>query len=276
MGRKIAALLGGLALLFAMLTVVPASAVTLRVTAAYVGGTRTGSSVYINGLVHEANAPNPVGRLTYLQRNIQGSWQNVVGENTDSVGRMSATFTQPYDLQYRWTVPATSAATAATSATVDVGGTPVPPPAGGTVITNAFTTSYGWPDNSPAGNGTSGPSGHAGGTGTYANPVTLAVGYVGSVPDYPYGTVFYIPNVRRYFVVGDTCQACHNLSAAPAGTSVWVDMWAGGNGSDNAGVLACEDTLTGNYTIIKDPVATLPVVVGPLWTGTTCTAQYGN
>jgi hypothetical protein len=247
---------------------------TKATTYAYIGSTRTGTSVYIGGLVHETGV-SPVGRLAYLQRNLSGSWQNMVGRNVDSTGRMSVTFTQPYDLAYRWVLPETTTGLGATSATADVGGVPVSPPPTSKTFTNAFTTGYGWPDNSPAGNGTSGPSGVAGGTGTYANPITLAVGYVGSVPDFAYGTKFYVPNVRRYFVVGDTCQACHNLSAAPAGTSVWVDMWSGGNGSDNAGVLACEDSLTRNTTLIENPPANEPVVAGPLWSGTSCTAQFG-
>jgi hypothetical protein len=142
----------------------------------------------------------------------------------------------------------------------------------GTVMSNAFVTGYGWPDNSPPGNVTSGLSGHAGGTGTYADPITLAVGYVGNTPDYPYRTKFYIPNVRRYFIVGDTCAACHSK---PSGASVWVDMWAGGNGSDNAGVLACENSVTGNTTIILNPDANRPVVSGPLFNGS-CTAQFGG
>jgi len=142
-------------------------------------------------------------------------------------------------------------------------------------MANAFVTGYGWPDNSPPGNITSGLSGHAGGTGTFADPITIAVGYVGSTPDYAYGTKFYIPNVRKYFVVGDTCAACHQK---PSGTSVWVDLWVGGNGSDDPGVLACENTVTGNFTVIRNPDANRLVVAGSLFNGTskTCAAQFGG
>jgi hypothetical protein len=101
----------------------------------------------------------------------------------------------------------------------------------------------------------------------------LRIGYVGSVPDYPYGTKFYIPNVRRYFVVQDTCAECH---VTPSGSSTWVDMWTGGNGTNNAGVLACEDAVTGNHTIIRNPDANRAVVPGALYQGTTCTAQFGG
>jgi hypothetical protein len=153
------------------------------------------------------------------------------------------------------------------------------PPTGstGTVMSNAFVTGYGWPDNDPPGTAISSPSIHtgAGGTGTYADPITIAVGFVGSTKDYATGTRFYIPNVRRYFIVEDSCAACHNT---PSGSSTWVDMWVGGNGSDNSGVLACENALTGNHTIIRNPDANRVVVPGALFNGTTktCTAQFGG
>jgi hypothetical protein len=123
--------------------------------------------------------------------------------------------------------------------------------------------------------------------GTFADPITLAVGATGNnVLDYPAGTKFYIPNVRKYFIVEDECGdgptpasvPCHNLSQAPAGSSVWVDMWAGGDGSNDAAVLACEDTITGNHTIILNPDPNRVVVAGSLFNGTTgiCTAQFGG
>jgi hypothetical protein len=149
----------------------------------------------------------------------------------------------------------------------------ITPSSSGQVVTNAYTTGYGWPDNSPPGAVVSGPAGTAGGIGTFADPITIAVGYVGNVPDYPYGTRFYIPNVRRYFIVEDTCAECHST---PSGASVWVDMWTGGNGSDDSGILACEGELTGNHTIIRNPDAHRAVVQGALYSGTTCTAQFGD
>jgi hypothetical protein len=266
---------------FLLAAALPSSAASKVGTSAYIGGGRSGTVVHINGLIHSSH--NAVGRLVYLQRNIQGSWQNVVGRYTNRDGRLDVYFVQPYDLTYRLKVPATSTAQSAVSGTVSVGGQPVtvaptpapapsprpaPSPIGGGTNQTAFVTGYGWPDNSPPGNVTSGPSGRAGGTGTYADPITLAVGYVGSTPDIPYGTRLYIPNVHRYFVVGDTCAACH---AKP----LWVDMWVGGNGSNNAGVLSCEDAVTGNYTIVKNPDANRPVVTGPIFNGA-CTQQFGN
>ena len=173
------------------------------------------------------------------------------------------------------TPPVTPPTTSPTSTpVVPVTPTPTPTPAAGEVYLNAYTTSYAAGDNDPAGSTItyiSGIEGNAGGTGTYANPITLAVGYVGEKPDIPAGTKFYIPNVRRYFVVGDTCAECHQT---PKGVQVWVDMYAGN--ASGQGVLACEDTITGNYTIIENPSSTYAVAAGPLYSGTSCTAQFGN
>jgi len=172
---------------------------------------------------------------------------------------------------------ATRGATATPPAPTPTVTTTTPGGSTGTVMANALTTGYGWPDNSPPGNAISDPVLHsgAGGTGTYADPITIAVGYVGSTHDYPAGTRFYIPNLRKYFITEDTCTACHNT---PSGASTWVDMWVGGNGTNNAGVLACEDTLTGNHTIILKPDANRVVVSGPLYNGAngTCAAQFGG
>jgi hypothetical protein len=189
------------------------------------------------------------------------------------------------------TTPTPAATTPTPAATTPTPAATTPTPAGstGTAIANAYVTAYGWPDNTPAGCAVSNPVLHtcAGGVGTFADPITLAVGATGNnVLDYPAGTKFYIPNVRRYFIVEDECGdgpspasvACHNLSQAPSGTSVWVDMWAGGDGSNNAAVLACEDTITANHTIIINPDANRVVVTGSLFNATTgtCTAQFGG
>jgi hypothetical protein len=112
---------------------------------------------------------------------------------------------------------------------------PAPVPvvtATGEVFIQAYTTGYDYWDNTPAGSAIiSDPILHkrAGGTGTYADPITLAVGHsiIGGkdILDYPAGTKFYIPNLRRYFIVEDTCgdgpspqtEECH--IGFPAGTS---------------------------------------------------------
>jgi hypothetical protein len=153
----------------------------------------------------------------------------------------------------------------------------------------AYTTGYGWPDNTPPGAAISNPVIHqtAGGTGTYADPITLAVGHsitngVDTL-DYPAGTIFYIPNVRRYFIVEDTCgdgptpqdEPCN--VGYPAGDTAWVDMWVGGEGASTSAVLNCEDDLTGSFLIIENPANDYAVVPGPLFgTNNQCSAQYSN
>jgi hypothetical protein len=157
----------------------------------------------------------------------------------------------------------------------------------------AYTTGYGWPDNTPPGGAISNPVIHstAGGTGTYADPITLAVGHsiTGSVDtlDIPAGTIFYIPNVRRYFIVEDTCGdgstpqtgPCH--VGFPSDTTVWVDMWVGGQSGNTTAVDNCESFLTDSngdaHLIIENPASNYIVVPGPLFgTNGTCSAVYGN
>jgi hypothetical protein len=157
----------------------------------------------------------------------------------------------------------------------------------------AYTTGYGWPDNTPPGGAIASPCIHqtAGGTGTYADPITIAVGHsiTGSVDtlDYPACTIFYIPNVRRYFIVEDSCgdgndpqaEACN--VGYPSGTTTWVDMWVGGQGGNSSAVLNCESFLTDTngvaHLIIENPANDYVVVPGPLFgLNGQCTAEYGN
>jgi hypothetical protein len=158
-------------------------------------------------------------------------------------------------------------------------------------ISTAYTTGYTWFDNSPPGNAICCPSIHqaAGGTGTYADPITLAAGLVSSgVLDYARGTRFYMPDVRRYFIVEDSCGnvgsgGCHFLNNAPAGATTWVDRWVGGTAGDSQqAVQNCADYLTDEngstplHTILENPPAGLAVVPGPLFQNGQCAAVYGN
>lgn len=170
--------------------------------------------------------------------------------------------------------------------------TPTPPPPTTGVDITAYTTGYGWPDNTPPGGAISNPVLHqtAGGTGTYSDPITLAVGHsitngVDTL-DYPAGTIFYIPNVRRYFIVEDTCgdgptpQNGPCNTGYPAGTTAWVDMWVGGQGASTSAVLNCESFLTDTngvaHLIIENPASDYVVVAGSLFQNGQCTQEYGN
>lgn len=170
----------------------------------------------------------------------------------------------------------------------------IPPPATSTptttvgqiILKNVYTTAYGWPDNTPAGANTTigGVSGTAGGTGTYASPVTLATGFslIGGkeIDDYAAGTKFYDPNLRKYFAVGDTCgdgnspqtEACH---VSEIKGTIQLDMWVGGQGANSKSVLACEDAVTRVGTLVENPASNYAVVAGPVF-GTSCSAQFGD
>ena len=170
---------------------------------------------------------------------------------------------------------------------------PTPPPSSQEIRIQAYTTAYTYWDNTPPGSATiSNPILHslAGGTGTYADPITLAVGHSiingKDILDYPAGTRFYIPNVRRYFIVEDTCGdgaapqngPCHK--GFPAGTSAWVDMWIDGASGSASTADACASDLTDSngiaHLIIENPASNYAVVPGPIIQSGICTKQYGN
>lgn len=149
----------------------------------------------------------------------------------------------------------------------------VPPASTGEIRFDAYITGYASGDNDPAGStGTyiDGVEGNAGGTGTYSNPITMASGYVGDKADFPRGTMFYVPNLQRYFVAGDTCAECHKGNSGLK----WIDLYAGDYSGSN--VLNCEDSFTGNFLVIEDPKSTYKVTNGSLYTGSVCTKQYGD
>jgi hypothetical protein len=126
---------------------------------------------------------------------------------------------------------------------------------------SAYVTAYSWHDNDPPGGTISDPVLHstAGGTGSYADPITLAV----AKGAYPPGTRLYLAAVRRYFIVEDTCAAC-------GGLPVWVDMWLDGREASAAAVQDCASSLTGQYDLLLDPSPGLPVDAGPLYGSSGC------
>ena len=117
-----------------------------------------------------------------------------------------------------------------------------------------YLTGYTYFDNTPPGADISYPTVHreAGGTGTYDDPITLAVGHSRmdgrDILDIASGTRIYIPVVRKYFVVEDTCgdgenpqlSGCHVLSteAQAVGARYWFDLWIGGEGENESSVQA--------------------------------------
>jgi hypothetical protein len=164
-------------------------------------------------------------------------------------------------------------------------------PRPGTQLTSVYVTGYSWFDNTPPGStAISHPVVHrtAGGAGSYADPVTVAVGHslAGGTDllDLPAGTRLYLPHLRRYGVVEDTCGngprpqdgPCHNLRTAPAGTRLWIDVYLGGGAGDSQdAVRACAGVVTDGggqalRSVIVGPAAGLPVVAGPIFSNGHC------
>lgn len=166
--------------------------------------------------------------------------------------------------------------------------TPIPTSTstGGENRSMGYVTGYSYWDNTPAGSATiSDPVLHsvAAGTGSYADPITVAVGHsiISSVDilDFPKGTRFYVPNLRRYFIVEDTCGdgktpqngACH--TGYPSAASFWIDVWVGG-GTVNATVSnSCMNAITGVHVVITNPASNYAVTPGEI--SANC-IQYGD
>lgn len=156
------------------------------------------------------------------------------------------------------------------------------------VIPSAYVTGYSYYDNTPPGSATIAyPNAQhkvAGGTGTYANPITLAVGWslVGKkeVPDYAPGTMFYLPVLRKYVRVEDQCGdisrkrplpqdgPCHKLDTkgnrADPGSTVWLDVWVDGKGYTRKTSDKCMSTISKVHTVVLNPRADYPVHAGSI------------
>jgi hypothetical protein len=154
----------------------------------------------------------------------------------------------------------------------------------------AYVTGYDVYDNTPPGSPViSNPVLHrvAGGTGTYQDPITVAVGHSiingKDILDWPQATRFYLPNLRRYFIVEDTCgdgpnpqnEPCHDLSTADPGAQTWLDVWVDGSRMSSSAANNCEDDITRNQLVIENPPSDYAVLPGPI-AGSSCTQQYGN
>ncbi len=164
--------------------------------------------------------------------------------------------------------------------------------AGETLVGNTFITAYSWHDNTPPGSHIiSHPvlHGSAGGTGTWDDPVTIAVGHSRAtgqdVLDFAAGTRIYLPDVRRYFIVEDTCGdgprpedgPCHTGAAEHGDASLWIDMWIGGQEESVGFVQACAVKVTGVRAAVFNPASNYAVAPG---TGVIhdgiCDSGYGN
>lgn len=141
----------------------------------------------------------------------------------------------------------------------------------------AYVTGYSYWDNTPPGSTEiSDPVIHpaAGGTGTYQDPITLAVGHsiTGGKDslDYAAGTRFYLPFLKKYAIVEDTCGDGSKPQNGPCHTGFqghpWIDLYVG-KGASKAQSDSCMDALTDIHPVIKHPLSTYPVLVGEVANG---------
>jgi hypothetical protein len=71
----------------------------------------------------------------------------------------------------------------------------------------------------------------------------------------------YIPNVRRYFIVEDTCGdgpapedgPCHSGVEEHGEASLWIDMWIGGEGGSESLARRCAEQITGVRVVVFAP-----------------------
>ena len=143
-----------------------------------------------------------------------------------------------------------------------------PPSAGGQKRLTIWLTGYSWQDNTPPGSSVVGePVLHktAGGTGTFADPITVAVpGHQGDM-DWQPGTKFYLPTVQRYVLVEDSGAA-----KPPSGDDTHLDMWIGGQDGTKSTTDDCEGQLTGNVPAVVDPPDNERVMAGPIFANGQC------
>ena len=139
----------------------------------------------------------------------------------------------------------------------------------------AYITGYGYWDNTPPGStAISHPvkHRHAGGTGTYQDPITLAVGHVLSGPhhsmDFRPGTIFYIRRFKKYAIVEDTCGDGPRPQDGPCHTGFqgnpWIDLYVGGKDEGPQLTDRCSYTLTGLQMVIMNPAPNYEVAQGEM------------
>ncbi|KAI0408037.1 hypothetical protein F4802DRAFT_550283 [Xylaria palmicola] len=135
---------------------------------------------------------------------------------------------------------------------------------------NVKTTFYGVPDNDPAGSDAiafscSSRGFHAGGTGTFSDPLTFA-SRQGSA--YRQCEIVYFPYLKKYIRNEDICAACN--------TAEWVDIFTGNSQNGGSNQVNCENQLTPNavQSVIRDPATNLEVDTTPLFSSGTCNTGH--
>jgi 3D (Asp-Asp-Asp) domain-containing protein len=161
------------------------------------------------------------------------------------------------------TTATTSSSAAKPSTTANLAAPPpaAPPPPNTSPNASGQITFYGAADNDPPGSREIAYPGilhgQAGGTGTFDDPITFAAQQGHFAP----GTKIYVPDVRRYFILEDSCANCSGSH---------IDLWAGS--ANDRGIVRCEDSLTreGARPYQLNPPAGLAVSPGDLYQNGHC------
>lgn len=140
---------------------------------------------------------------------------------------------------------------------------------------NVYLTGYTYWDNTPPGSAEIARPvlrNKAGGTGTWASPITIAVGHRiengRQTLDFPAGTRFYLPRLQKYAIVEDVCGDGPTPQNGPCHSGYkghhWLDIWIGGKNMSAAESDACARRITAVQPIILDPPRDLPVNKGEI------------
>jgi len=205
------------------------------------------------------------GRRQALRRALLAVTAVVIGGFALAVGWMAAApLTSP---------PTPTAAPAAPRTTLPPppSATPTPSPkqAPPGRMWSVFVTFYGAADNDPPGSTEiAHPNDRhqeAGGSGTYADPLSLAA----DPRAIPVGTRVYYPPLRKYFVMEDDCAQC--ITDWRSSRKPHIDLWTGD--FQGSALLACENALTpdGLVAVEVNPPPGRPVDPRPLFNGRGCT-----
>jgi hypothetical protein len=140
---------------------------------------------------------------------------------------------------------------------------------------NAYLTGYSYWDNTPPGSAAiARPVIHrrAGGTGTYNDPTTIAVGHsiVGGrqTLDFAEGTIFYIGAIQKYVIVEDVCGDGPTPQNGPCHSGrnglPWLDIYVGGRRAGQGVADECMRRITAVHSFIINPQRGYPVIAGEL------------
>jgi hypothetical protein len=99
------------------------------------------------------------------------------------------------------------------------------------------------------------------------------------VLDYPAGTKFYLPYLKKYFIAEDTCGDGRTPENGPCHSGYqghpWLDLWIDGANGSRSSTDRCASDITELHTIIQNPASNYAVVAGPVYNNG-CAQQFGD